>query len=251
MKLTGLMAAAVLAATPAMADIQITMKDRDRDGRETESTISVRDGKVAMSIPGDGGMAIYDSQTGELTQVDHKSREYIVVDQETMDQAADQMSAMMKQMEAQLASLPKEQREAMMKMMPGMAGMGGNEKRPAAKIEWTGSKDKVAGYRCRIATITEPDGTNNSACIASADELGMSKDDYQAIASMFETMQAFARRFSSEAPMPSLEQLDGVPIMMKDRGDGSSVELVSVDTDSLEAEIFEVPAGYKRRQMME
>lgn len=251
MKLTGLMAAATLAAPLAMADIQITMLETKGGSRGQESVISIRDGMVAMQSAGDSGHALFNAKTREFTQIDHDSRSYIVMDQESMNEAADQMSAMMKQMEAQLAQLPAEQREAMMKMMPGMAKqMGNKEAAPPTRVEWTGDKDEVAGYKCRVAEIVDPDGDRTTACVAKASELGMSDADFESVAMMFETMQDFARRFNSRAPMPTIDDLEGVPVRSQD-ADGSTITLVSVDKSKLDDELFSIPGDYTKRSMMD
>lgn len=250
MKHAGILVAAALVSHSALADTQLTMSDGAKEHAE-HSVISVRNGKVAMQSASDNSLALYDSATGEFTHVDHDKRAYMVMDKQMMDQAAGQMSAMMKQMEAQLASLPAEQREAMMKMMPGIAGrMGAKDAAPQAKIEWTGKDDKVAGYHCKLATITESDGDQSTACVAKPGELGMADKDFEAVASMFRTMQSFAEQFSSEAQMPSVDELGGVPILLKDGHGGKTSRLVKVSTDDLDAGLFSVPDGYTKQSMM-
>ena len=58
--------------------------------------------------------------------MDHKDKSYIVMDEAMLDEVSAQMSEAMKEMEAQLASMPPEQRAMVEQMMKGqMQGMTG------------------------------------------------------------------------------------------------------------------------------
>ena len=158
------------------------------------------------------------------------------------------MSEMMKQVEAQLANLPKEQREAMMKSMPGLASMQERETAAAFDFEWTGDKREVAGYPCRVARVTKGGNDDGEACIAKPDDIGMSKADFESLASMFDTMQEFAA-MSGESGMPDMREIGGFPIATSSKKDRSKSTLTSASDDKLDGAAFEVPAGYKQRTM--
>ena len=243
---------AVSMCVDASADMQMTMAEKDLSGgaRAAQTQISVRDGKVLFSVSGNGDFsAIYNTADGSLTQIDHASKTYMLMDKKGMQDSMDQMSAMMKQVEEQLANLPKEQREAMMKSMPGL---GKSEAKPEpVELDWTGEKREVAGYPCRIALVKKAGAAEGESCIANPGDLGMSKADFEALASMFETMQEYSAGVSGESAMPDMRKIGGFPIATNDPNGGTSSALVSASNDELEGEIFEVQATYKRRTMPE
>lgn len=249
MKKNILALAAAMSATLAMADASLTMQEQGAaDGATT--TISIRDGKVAMSENGQV-TGLYDSASGNFTQLDHVGKGYMVMDDEAMDAVQSQMSEAMKQMQEQLATMPPEQREAMMKMVPGMGNMM-KEDAPAdaTKIDFTGQKDKVSGYACEVATITTSDGDVSQACIAKPSALGVSGDDFAAMGAMIDTMRSFATRFGQAADFPSAKQMKGIPVRITDT-DGEVTVVTAVSTDKLDGAIFEVPAGYAKKSMMD
>ncbi|MFK8014377.1 MAG: DUF4412 domain-containing protein [Gammaproteobacteria bacterium] len=250
MKYPGLILAATLAANTAIADTELTMAQSDGGDDASTTVISVQKGKVAFSEDGIV-QSIYDSANGAFTQIDHAGKGYMVMDSESMGQMADQVSDMVKQFEAQMANMPPEQREAMMKMIPAdmRAKLSGSAPKKTVSVEWTGDSDKVAGYKCKIASVTLPDGDRSTACVAKADALGIPGSDYDAMAAMLETMQELASRFGVAPDMPSAKQMGGVPIRMT--GSEQAMELQSVSTDELSSAIFEVPAGYRKRSMLD
>jgi len=235
----------VLMGPCALADTRFALEDMDD---QTVTVFNVRDGKVAFEQDG-MLVAIYDSQNGSITQVDHNSKSYMVMDAAAMDEMATQMSAMMKQMEAQLANMPPEQREAMMQMMPGMGDrMKGDKAKKSVTVDWTGEKSKVAGYPCKMAKVTTGDGDVSKACIAKASTLGMPDEDYDAITAMFQSMQDMAERFGEAPQMPDAKAMGGIPIRMTD-SDGKTSQLKTFSTDDLDGVLFEVPASYQQRSM--
>lgn len=245
MKNTIFILAAALVGTNALADTRLALEQMDNS---SEMVINVQKGKVAFEEDGTL-IAIYDAKDGSITQVDHKGKSYMVVDAATMDEVASQMSAMMKEMEKQLAAMPPAQREAMMEMMPGMAGaMGGDKTVKPATVEWTGQKEKVAGYGCKVATVTTGEGVVSKACIAKASTLGIPEDDFEAMTDMFESMQKMAARFGSDPQLPDAKAMGGMPIRMVD-ADGKVSQLKSVSTEDLDSTMFEIPASYTKRSI--
>ena len=173
----------------------------------------------------------------------------MVVDKQAMEDSMSQMSEMMKQVEEQLANLPKEQREAMMKTMPGLGDRGSKAQAAPTEFEWTGDKKRVAGYPCRVARVKKAGNEAGEACIARPGDLGMSDDDFEALASMFEVMQEYASEVSGDDAMPDMRKIGGFPIAANDPESGTSSALISASDADLEGVLFEIPAGYKRQTM--
>ena len=248
-------AALALVCQASFADTQITMLEKHEgmgaDGSET--VISVRDGKVLFRQAGgpSGSDVIFDAATGNMTQIDHRGKKFMVISKEEMQAGISKASEMMKQMEQQLASLPKEQREMMMqqmKQMPGMPQMG-ERKAPDVKVEFTGKSQTIAGIDCKMVKITESGEPEGTACIAKTKDLGMSDADFETLASMFDTMRELASMGGNGGSVPDMRELKGYPISYSNPGDGSVSKLISASGDELDAALFEVPASYKRQSM--
>jgi len=255
LKNAGWFVAATLACQGALADMQLTMSERSTTAASAsgDTVMSIRDGMVRFTGTGAGDagqVMLFDSASGTLTQIDHTRRSYMVMDRASMEQMAQQTSEMMKQMEEQFANMPKEQREMMMRSMPELAGQMGASKEPRTfEFEWTGGESRYIGIPCRNAKVTSSDGRVSSACVATRDDIGLSDADFEALASMFDTMADFASRFSGDAGMPDMRKIGGFPIATSDPASGSESELIARSDADLDAALFEVPADYTRESM--
>lgn len=251
----GWFVAGTLFCQGALADMQLTMSERGANASSGsgDTVMAIRDGMVRFTGTGAddaGQVMLFDSTSGTLTQIDHKRRSYMVMDRASMEQMAQQTSEMMKQMEQQLANMPKEQREMMMRSMPELAGQMGAKKEPRTfEFEWTGGEGRYIGIPCRNAKVTSSDGEVSNACIATRDDIGMSDADFEALASMFDTMTEFASRFSDDTGMPDMRKIGGFPIATTDPKSGSKSELTARSDAKLDAELFKVPADYTRESM--
>ena len=254
-KNAGWLVAAALSCQSAVADIQLTMSETNQNSTSGpgETVMAVRDGMVRLtgSGAGDAGQVmLFNSANGTLTQIDHGRRSYMVMDRASLEQMAEQTSEMMKQVEQQFANMPKEQREMMMRSMPQLAEqMGAKKQARTYEFEWTGGEGRYIGIPCRHAKVTSSDGRVSNGCIATKDDIGISDADFEALASMFDTMAEFASRFSGDADMPDMRKIGGFPIATSDPASGSSSELTARSDAALDARLFEVPADYARQAM--
>lgn len=233
-----------LTAPAALADASLLY------GGESPMRIDVSDGRVRMSQgPGKGDEAvIYDTNNGVLLQLDPSSKSYLKMDEATMNkmgaQVNDQMSQMRKQMEEQLANLPKDQRDALMASLPGF-DPAERKRNPPIKPRLSGESGSYAGVKCKVATA-EISGKTESMCLADAKGLGIPEADFKTILKMFGALQRMAAQFSSEDPGPDLASVGAIPIYSS--GDDSST-LEKVLTDDLDPGLFSAPAGYEPRSM--
>lgn len=238
---------AALAAGQAVADTRLIMSDGSEDGT---SAISVSGDMVAFEEDGRAAM-IFDANRDAFTMLNHDQQGYVVMDKAAMKEVRGEMDAMMKQVESQLAGMPPEQREAMMKMMPGMADRLKPKDQPAkANVDFTGKTAKVGGYSCKIARITGALGGPSEVCVAKPKALGISSADFDTMDRAFEMLQQSAAQFGQDAPFPSARDLGGVPIQMTDE-DGTVTTLTGVSTDKIDDAMFEIPAGYQRQSIMQ
>lgn len=165
-----------------------TLRFSAGDG-QTPNTMYVRDGKVRME--GAGGASIFDTGAGRMVMLNEQQRAYRVMDDASMKEQLDAMSAARQQMLEKMKSMPPEQRQMLEQRMPGFAA----ESKAAPKITTrdTGKADTVAGIPCRVHEALQDGKAIGTACIATREDLGMSAADFKALKDMFAYTQKTAR----------------------------------------------------------
>ncbi|MGH8370846.1 MAG: hypothetical protein ACRESC_07675, partial [Gammaproteobacteria bacterium] len=128
------------------------------------SQFYVMGNKVRMeSCDAQGGGAIYDAGTHTLTVLMPKRHAYLILDQQSAAQMGAQMQDAQKQMQAQMATLPPDQR-AMAEQMMAQRGLNSGQTKIEAKD--LGSSSTVAGYHCREMQIVTNGMPGLKMCVA-------------------------------------------------------------------------------------
>ncbi len=237
-------AAACLSGTQSHADASLFF------GGDEPMRIDIRDGKVRMEEAGKDEFVVYDTATQTITQVDGESKSYAVIDEASMARLGAELNSqrdlILREMEAQLANLPEDERKALIAAIPALAPAGEQAPRtPAPKPRFTGETGRYGGAKCRIASAVLA-GEPSTVCLADADGLGISEKDYQAILDMYDGMTRFARQFPFVPTEPDFDGLGGVPIFIS--GDEDSA-LEKVSTEKLDPGLFKAPAGFKQQEL--
>lgn len=259
MKQTVLFCAFVVLVCPAAWSgvvIEMTVSGEGSDGEAAVDKIYAQ-GEMLRMDPhpksGDDDMSVI-FRDNALWFVDHKEKTCKTIDEEGMEQLTAEIGAAMKQMEAQMAQMPPEQREMMMKMMKEKmpALMGGES--PPRRID-AGATEKVGDYSCKVHTLYVGDEKAWEVCAATEGLPGGTAEAMKA----FEAMSRFAEDLREIAasgpfagmlktPMLDMDQVDGFPVRVRsfDNGEISSeTTLKSVTSEKLEASVFATPEGYK------
>jgi hypothetical protein len=165
----------------------------------------------------------------------------------------------MEQMKEQLAKLPPDQRAqveaAMSAQIPGLDGKD-------YKVEAvdTGKSDKVDNRACRIWDMKRNGELDEQICVVPYSALP-GKENLPAVfakfAKLFEEMAKsvpmLAGMMSSE--FVAMNQVNGFPVRTREYENGklgSSEQLVKVwREEAVPASMFQVPAGYRQKQMGE
>jgi hypothetical protein len=243
-----------LAAQAASAGVYVELVDHDikTDKAALAQKMYVQNG-LGRFVDGDGRVTLI--KDGTLYIVDDADKSYVAVDKETLAQLAKKISGAMEQMKEQLAKLPPEQRAQMEQMMPGMADA--NRQRTVEAFD-TGKSDKVDGRDCRVWDIKRDGKLDDQICVVPYSALP-GKENFQAIfanfAKVFEEMAKsvpmlagmMTNEFSAQA------KVNGFPVRSRayDNGAlGDDEQLMKVwREEAIPASMFEIPAGYKRKQM--
>jgi len=244
---------AVLSLTAGIAAADTRMSYSTPGGSTPQ--ITIKGDKIRME--GDArsrGVTIFDASAREMIVIDPSKQSYYRMDGESMKaqgrQMSEQMRQMREEMERQLENLPEEQRAMMRQQMEQMM-----PEQPAAetghiRFERTGENASVAGVECEVSVVRRDGQPVQRVCIAAPGSLGMSGGDRDTLRSLFSFLHEVASSFGgahmgAQVPAKMMENLDGVPIRSEDLQGEQSWTLQSVETGSVDAGQFGIPAGYR------
>jgi hypothetical protein len=207
-------------------------------------------------VGGDGNVSIIKGNTMYI--VDEVEKSYVVFDKATMDKLAAKMNAELAQVKDQLARLPPEQREQMEAAMGKIPGMGGNDQKWTVEALDTGKSDKVDGRACRIWDIERNGELDEQVCVVPFASLP-GKENFQTLFGNFsKVFDEMAKSVPMLAGMMGNEfsahvKTNGYPVRLRNYEDG---KLAPEETlmkvwreETIPASQFEIPAGYKLKQM--
>ena len=250
--------------TPSIANAGVVMEmvTKDAAGTETDRTkIYAQDERIRMEHSGPGGADATMIFLGDrFLYVDHSEETYMVMDEAMLEDVSSKINEAMKEMEAQLAAMPPEQRAMVEQMMKGqMQGMMQKEprERPALRIESTG-RGEWQSERCTEYDVFTGDQLSQQICAADLDEI----DGGDEMIAAFRSMAAFIEKMTESMPMVSndqpnpgelMEQIDGFPVHTIDYANGSKISESTVDSvaeEDLDDTLFSPPDGYRRQDPM-
>ena len=239
------------------ADSTLTYANALLPGSET--IIQVKDGDVLM---GDRESKIlFKSGKNELVIIDHPSRTYMVMDEETakrleqqMGAAQQQMDAMMAQMQEQMKNLSEEQRAQMQQMMESRMASGGAKMAVKTTVQKKG-EDTVAGVSCTNMMILANGKPSGEVCVAQAGVLGLDTADYHSMVNATDTVRRLMERVTgrddNDTVSMNMRVMKGIPVRMRDLVDGDVSTLTSRSSVDLDAGMFRVPDSYQKRDMLQ
>jgi len=246
----------------SFAGVVIEMVSRDlNSNQETSADKIYAEGKMVRIESHQEGTTdqtttIFRDET--LFIVNHQDQTYHRMDKDSMTRMGSQMSDAMKQMEAELAKLPPEQRAMMERMMtgrmPGGMPAGTGSDRPQRRIE-VGGDEQVGEYSCTMYTVYRGTDKTQEICAAPVSQIAAAEEAMDA----FQAMARFSKQFAESVqqsplaapldnPLQLLDEINGFPVLVREFDGGlasSEVFLKSATRQSLSNELFSVPDGYK------
>jgi hypothetical protein len=254
MKRIHLLALTVLAARAADAGVYVEMVDHDikADKSTLAQKMYVQSGNGRF-VDAEGHATLI--KNGTFYIIDDADKSFVAVDKATMEQLAKKISTAMEQVKEQLAALPPEQRAQMEKMMPGMAG---DDKKWTVEVFDTGKSDNVDGRTCHIWDVKRGGELDDQLCVVPYSALP-GKENFQA---MFATFAKVFEEMAKSIPMLSgmmtnefsaQSKVNGFPVRSRGYENGKlgdDEQLMKVwREEAIPATMFEIPAGYKQKQM--
>jgi len=241
------------------AGVVMELATKNATGQETSRTsifaqgekvrMDENDSQVSMIFLGD-----------EFLVLDHKKKNYVVMDDEMLEQVSTQISAAMQQMQAQLADLPPAQRAMVEEMMKGkMRGLmaQGDDPSPAPRVEAIGSGEWKS-HPCDKYAVFEGMEKTQEICATDFQEIEGSEEMMQA----FHNMAEFVTKLTESMPMGNggglnpgelMDQINGFPVHTLEYENGVvtiEVLLESVAEQDIDENLFSVPTGYKKQDLL-
>ena len=258
---TGLFVSALLFGSPLLAGVEMDLVTKDAAGAVTgQMKLYAQSGNIRMeNVGGSSGEDMSMIFLGsEFIILDHANQKYVVMDEAMVAEVGTQVDAAMQQMQAQLASMPPEQRAMVEQMMQGQmaAMMGTDDDTPAPSVEETGS-GQWQGAACTQYSVYEGGEKTQEVCAAPLAAVEGADEAMQAfesmaifITSLADSMPGSLGAAMAENPMGLVDQFDGFPVRTVDFSGGevlSETTLESVIEKNLDPALFVAPDGYTRR----
>jgi hypothetical protein len=258
----------VLLATTSFAGVVYEIENRQMATETVETSSIAVDGPnlkmaVASSDGPDEGEMIFRGEKREIV-VNHKERTYMVLDEDTLNQLAEQMkkaSAALAEMEKALANVPESQRAQVEKMMrsrlPNM-----NEPVTPTELRKTGDKDTMKGYPCERYEILRDGMVIRELWVTDWSNVEGGEDTaaaFQAMADFFQQMIESLPTFgqmgqaSATAAFEHMREINGFPVLTREFADDGSLEsiaaLAAAEAADLDDSEFEPNPTYKRQKI--
>jgi hypothetical protein len=257
-----LVTAALLCAAPAWADLTMKMSFGSPDSkvRSKGTTYATADKLAMLWEPGGemkaGSHMVFDANKQTMWVIDDEEKSYMALDKATMEQMGQQMEAGMAKMKEMLAQMPPEQRAMMEKKMGGM--MGGPAKPPEQKYIKTAETKTINGFPCTRYDVRSTEKLSGRLWVTPYSQVKITPADMTVFLKMAEFFKAMAgplmKNFQgADNPFASTNQVDGMPILNelveKDGKVKRDVLVEAINHDKAPAGVFDVPTGYKQKEM--
>jgi Domain of unknown function (DUF4412) len=258
MKRIALYALGTCAAGLANAGVYVEMVDQDLATSQSELTQKMYvQGGLGRFVDDEGRATLIKNDT--LYIIDDADRSYVVFDKAAMEQLAKKLNAGIERMKEQMAKLPADQRSQMEKALAGqIPGMGGELEKATIEVIDTGKTDKVDGRACRLWDLKRNGELDEQLCVTPYSALPGNENLQQIFANFAKVFEEMAKSVpmlagDMDREFEAQAKVNGFPVRTRpyDNGKlGDRVQLMKVwREEKIPASMFDVPAGYKQKQM--
>jgi hypothetical protein len=229
-----------------------------KNGSIENSEVYLKDDKVVMKDK--KFTVLFDASKETFTNIDHKKQEYMVLTKQELITIKQQMQQMMTMMQSQIQNMPEEQKAMIEKTMKGF---GNNSEPLDYDFKKTGS-DQVKNWTTTSYEITESGVTTSKVEIASFEEIGVDKNDFNGMKKLISFFNEYfadmAKNMSSSQSIGffgfSTEESpifnSGVPVKIEyiENGNPTIESIVQeISDEGISSEIFEIPSGYRKTSL--
>lgn len=247
-----------LVVSAAHAGTKLETVNRDlSDGSTTTLNTWAQGGMMRVETQPNRSTMIFKDDT--LYAISHKDKTYIAMDRASVKRMADQINPQLKRLQEQMKSMSPEQRAQMEKMLGRkLPNMG--EPEPAQEIKRTSRNDKINGYSCTFVEVREGGVLTDEMCVAearalqgSAELMASAKKMSAVLQDMMASMDAPWLKQMTQKQLQNFEALGGIPVLTRHFVDGkpqNETTLTKIGSETVAATLFELPAGYTKKDMM-
>ena len=260
----------LLVCLPSSATVVFEIETTDLTSDEAQLgriVVSGENMKMEMAREADGQRAdtLFRGELQEMVIIDDGERSYFVLDKKVLGALSGQMSAAMKQMEAALAQLPKEQREMAERMMKQQLerASGASDTAPRTEYTKTGERETHNGYPCvkyvgrrGTETVLEMWVTDWSNLKGASEVEGVFRSLGEFATDLMESLQQMGGpmvgALAGGNPFDAFDNIAGFPVVTRSFSGGhpeNETSLREVRNETIDPAEFEVPAGYRRQTM--
>ena len=213
---------------------------------------------MRVDMPDGKNAIIYDAAVDKVYILELVAKKYMAMDPAVMEKMMGALSGLQAQFEAQLASMPEAQREQMRAMMNKMGqGMLGGGKAPELKYVETGRSEKVGDYQTQVIEVLEDGKKSVVYYVVDRQALKIGDEEYATL----QKFQSFMGKLMKSLPGPLKKKIQiqalmaqGSQLPVKAEHFENSVhkrtdQLTEVSDETLNADLFEIPAGFQKRQL--
>jgi hypothetical protein len=225
-------------------------------GNDSVATLYVEGDRFKADEPkkAETTSVIVDAKAKKVTMIDANKRTYTEMTEEDRKRMRGQMDAMRAQMQERMKNMPPDQRAKMESMMgpPGAADAG---KPHDWKFEPMGQKKTINGFACEMYRVSEDGKLREEQCVSPWSAGLVKKSDFAGIQAFAESMMEDfgGHRARSGSIFSRMEKAPGIPISrvrIEENGQrGEEEQIKSIKRGAVPASVFEVPAGYTKKDM--
>jgi hypothetical protein len=179
---------AALAAMPMFAGVKIVSENTDLATKKVTTDTILLDANRMRMESDDGKVAMFltDGGRNRFVMLDKARKTYQEIDEQTMNQMAEQMSGAMAQMNAAMKNMPPEQRAMMEKMMKGKMPQAAAA--PPKTVYTAKGSGSINGFSCTKYEGDLSGAKESELCAAVPTQLKLSASDMQ----IFDKMRQFS-----------------------------------------------------------
>ena len=235
-------AVVLLAGLSAVAGIAQADTTLTYQGASGAFTVDMRPGAVRID-DASPQWQLYKEDVKAIFSIDPRESTYTRLDSNSASVIRQRVDSLRAQIEDRVQQLPQEQqataRAAMLQSVPGL-----DTRNQKIGLDRTGRTDTVAGIKCEVVQVVRSGKPAETLCVATPKALGISKDTFSTVTSMFSLMQTLLAGTGFEtAGLPYLS-LAGMPVRFTDTNTGERRQLVDVSHKEVSERRLSLPQDY-------
>jgi hypothetical protein len=226
------------------------------NGQTTTTQTQITKDKMRAEMAGAGSVSqvvIFDGTRSVIHIVDMQRRTYMEMTKAQVEQMAQQLTAVMAQMEQMMAGMSANERAAMGRMMRGGGGMAAMAPPPKPEFRKVGT-DRVAQWTCDKYEGTANGQKVTEVCTVDPSAIGLTAADMNVMRQLGDMFKGLTQMVQQAASVMNIGRIEdqgyaGLPVRHINVTSGTTTELTGVTRQDIPDAQFQVPAGFTKQDM--